>query len=263
MNMEKIKILVSTLVIIAFTLTGFVIGSKTNIRLDTLFGGDGINTLLQFLEVFGVLGATYFAFKSVKIARETAEETKKQNDPHIVVFVRQQPTSINILDLVVKNEGRKSAQDVTFEVNMDLELNLTVGKRKLSDMSMLQNGLSLLSGGEERANPISIFLGEEYKKLREANIIVKVAYRNSEGNMFSENFRLEFRGLVDRKIGNDWTEELVKVLKEMHKDLSKIKNNLYDATHKLVPLHSEPHYKNEMFRETEKLEENENTTTKK
>lgn len=97
------------------------------------------NTLLQFFEVVGVLGATYFSAKSAAISKAAIDEMKKQGEPHVIVFLRQQPGNLHTVDIVVKNEGRSSAKNIKFTISEKLKV---LGERDISDISFFKNGIS-------------------------------------------------------------------------------------------------------------------------
>lgn len=213
--------------------------------------GFQLSEIIQILETIGVLGATYFAYKSTRIGNATILEMKKQDYPRIIVFVRQKPDSIHVLELVIRNEGRSSARNLQFTITNDIYFKNT--KRNLSEIRMVKDGIALLPGLEDRVNPLTVFLGEEFDMLLESNCSVRAYYQNVDGHNFEETFKLDFKGLVDRKIGNTWTEEVAKALKEIHKDIERMGRDIYHATNKIVEIRPQTFYEDEKYKETEKI----------
>jgi hypothetical protein len=206
-----------------------------------------ITIILQTLEVLGVLGATYFAAKTVKLSHNSLIEQRESEEPEVVIFVKQSNNSLNIIDLVIRNEGIKSARNIKFKV---IGKNITsLSDRKIRDISLLKNGIALLSGGQEVVQPLGVMLGDAFKEYKNANTKVQVTYSTSNGKKKSDLFILDFKGLIDRKLGKDNIESIADSLKDIQDELHSIKKDIHlVANNGITELFAQPTYpgKNEV-----------------
>ncbi len=198
--------------------------------------------MLNVLNVVAVFTATGFAALSAKYAKDSVLEQKQHDNPHVVVFIKQREDSLNIIDLVVKNEGVRSSYDVTFNIEGD-DLNVLTD-RKLSEISMIKNGIALLSGGEEIRHPMGIMLGEHFNEYKNSDTTIKISYSDKNRNSFLGSFKLGFRGLVDRKVGGkSELSKATEALQEIHVELNKIRQDVHlVANNGIVPITPEPYY---------------------
>lgn len=207
----------------------------------------------RVLEIFAVLFTTYFTFRTLKYAKETITLEREREAPSVVVFVKQREESLNVLDLVIKNEGHTSARDIKFTVENPIDI---ITKRKITDISLIKNGLTLIAGKEEIKQPLTVSLGDDYNKLRASNCTIKVKYKDEKGRIYKDSFLLDFTGLVDRKIGSKPAYELVSVLKDIRKSHKKIENYLQSIKTKgFHEMQWEYGNNNKTFTESEKLGE--------
>jgi len=179
-----------------------------------------IDFLIRLLEVFGILGATFFAAKSADAAKQALREMRLQNDPRIVVYVKQDEESLNILYLVIKNEGFESARDLSFEVSGDKIAILT--NRTIADLPPIVDGVKILSGRKELVYPLQIAVGDTYKELKKSKCTIVATYYNNEEKKIFDRFDLDFRSLPDRKIGYGPNTKMLDVLRKIETNLSNI-----------------------------------------
>ncbi len=188
-----------------------------------------INYVLRFAEVFGVLGAMYFSYKSVLVAKENIEEIRKNERPKLVIYIKQPQDSIHQVNVVIKNEGKSSAKKIRFKVKGE-NFKTLLGK-KLSDVEIIKNGIELLAGSETLSQPIGIMMGDQYKLLKSVNTSIDIEYLDDTGLTYTSNFKLDFKGLVDTKVGESNEEIMASSLKGIRSDLKNISNNLELISH--------------------------------
>jgi len=200
------------------------------IDLTSIFNTNNTTLFLRVFEVSGVLGATYFAAKSVKLAHQSLVQQRKNEEPKIVVFVRQVKDSLNIIDFVVKNEGARSARNIKLKVT-GTNIN-ALSDRKIKDIALIKNGVALLAGGEEIKQPLGVMIGDSYKEYKKANTKIKVSYEGDNGQQNTDVFTLDFKGLIDRKLGSSHTESIAKSLSSIQKELHAIKKDIHLVANK-------------------------------
>lgn len=200
-----------------------------------------ISLLLQILEVIGVLGATFFAAITVRLAHKSLIEQRKNEEPSIIIFVKQSNNSLNIVDLVIKNEGVRSARNIKFKVTGTNISALT--DRKIKEIGLIKNGVALLAGGQEISQPLGLMLGDSYREYKEAKTRIKVSYENGENQKKTDIFLLDFKGLIDRKLGKSDVESIADSLKDIQSELHTIKKDIHLVANKgITELFSEPVY---------------------
>lgn len=200
-----------------------------------------ISLFLQTLEVGGVLGATYFAAKSAKLAHQSLAEQRKGEEAKVIVFVKQSNASLNIIDLVIKNEGVRSTKNIKFKV---IGTNISaLTNRKIKEISLIKNGVSLLAGRQEIVQPLGIMSDDTYKEYKEAKTKIKVSYKTGEKQRKTETFLLDFKGLIDRKLGKSDSESIADSLKDIQSELHTIKQDIHLIANKgITELFAEPVY---------------------
>lgn len=186
--------------------------------------------ILQVLEVIGVLGATYFAAKSAKLTHQSLVQQEKNEEPKVIVFVRQSNNSLNIIDLIIKNEGVKSAKNIKFKVTGTNINALT--NRRIKDIGLIKNGIAILGGGQEIAQPLGVMLGDSYKEYKKANTKIKITYHDGKNHQKEDTFLLDFKGLIDRKLGESDLESIAKSLKSIQGELHTIKGDIHLVANK-------------------------------
>ncbi|EKE06034.1 MAG: hypothetical protein ACD_19C00113G0001 [uncultured bacterium] len=210
-----------------------------------------ITIVLQILEVIGVLGATYYASKSATITHKSLVQQEKNEEPKLVVYVEQSKSSLSVINLIVRNEGIRSARKVKFKIIGDkikILLDRTIG-----DIGLIKNGVSLLAGGKEITQPLGVMLGETFKEYKESNVRISVSYEMEPGNRKKDVFDLDFRGLVDVKVGKSEVEMISEPLEDIQNELSTMKQDLHlIANNGITELFAQPVYGNK-HEVTEKL----------
>lgn len=204
-----------------------------------------VSFLLRTLEVGGVLGATYFAAKTAKLAHKSLVEQRKNEEPNVIVYIRQSNNSLNIIDLVIRNEGIRSAKYIKFKVTGTNIGALT--DRKIKDIGLIKNGVALLAGGQEIVQPLGVMLGDSYKEYKKSKTKIKVAYESRKNYEKTDIFPLDFKGLIDRKLGKSDIESISRPLKDIQNELHTIKKDIHLIANKGItrvfpqPAYSEKH----------------------
>ena len=200
-----------------------------------------IEILLQALEVIGVLGATYYASKSASFTHKSLVQQEKNEEPKLVVYVEQSKTSLSVVNLVVKNEGIRSARNIKFEMKGDKISTLL--DRKINEIGLLVNGISLLAGGKEVRQPLGVMLGNTFEEYKKSNSKIVVSYEAKPGIREKDVFDLDFRGLVDVKVGKTEIEMLTEPLEGIESELNTIKQDLHlIANNGITPVYPQPYY---------------------
>lgn len=203
--------------------------------------GNNMPLFLRVLEVCGVLGATYFAAKSAKYAHQSLVQQRKNEEPKVIVFVKQSNNSLNIIDLIIKNEGVRSAKNIKLKV-IGTNIN-ALTDRKIKDIGLIKNGIAILAGGQEIAQPLGVMLGNSYKEYKKANTKIKVIYNNGEIHQKEEIFLLDFKGLIDRKVGESGIESIAKSLRNIQSELHTMKKDIHVVANRgITELFAEPEY---------------------
>lgn len=200
-----------------------------------------ITIVLQILEVFGVLGATYYASKSASITHKSLVQQEKNEEPKLVAYVEQSKNSLSVISLVIRNEGVRSARNIKFKVVGDRIKTLL--DRTISEIGLVKNGVSLLAGSKEINQPLGVMLGETFKEYKESRSRIAVSYETEPGKRINDIFDLDFKGLVDVKVGKSEIESISKPLEDIQDELHTIKQDIHlIANHGITELFARPVY---------------------
>src|ERR1700722_13806646 len=88
-----------------------------------------------------VIITAYYAWQSRETVRAIVWSEVQRLRPRVVVYLEQREDWLNLVDLVLENQGG-AAQNVRFMVENDIAL--FSEKNKLSDVSFLKNGFNFL-----------------------------------------------------------------------------------------------------------------------
>lgn len=165
-----------------------------------------------------VIVTAYYAWQGRETVRAIRWVEEQRLRPRIVVYLEQREDWLNLVDLVLENQGG-AAQYVRFTIENDISL--FTDKNKLSDVSFLKNGFTFLPAGRMVRVPLLNIIGH-VEDLRAVQTAVVVDYDDPETNThYTDRYLLEFDSLRERTIATpplyDISQELKKVKDELYK----------------------------------------------
>lgn len=193
-----------------------------------------INNIVTFLNsnsgalnvVFAAIVTTATVVYSIltwKLVTETRRMRKAQTDARVSISLSVSEKWVNLIDLVVRNEGVGPAFDIKFAVNVfnreefDKKLLQTIDK-----LGFLQKGIPYLSPGQE-VHSFLTSMTDNYEKKREAVIEVIIVYRTSSGDTATERYILDFsifEGL--RRLGTPPLHSIAASLEKIEKNIGNL-----------------------------------------
>lgn len=146
--------------------------------------------------------------------KELTFELRESNRPrvHLTILIGR----FNLLDMVLKNSGKRPAYDITCKFDPDLPYysNITLSQLRLFD------NFPILEAGQEMRFFFNSMIEIKDRPKSQLKTMVNTKYRDSNGSWFSERYSLEldkFNDLLVREESN---------LNNIHKDLQDIKIEL-------------------------------------
>ena len=127
-----------------------------------------------------------------KLVTETRRMRKAQTDARVSISLSVSEKWVNLINLVVRNEGVGPAFDIEFEINVvnpedcDKKLLETIDK-----FGFLKRGIPYLSPGQAVQSFLTS-MADNYEQKRKAAIEVKIKYNTSSGENPEEQYLLDF-----------------------------------------------------------------------
>ena len=179
--------------------------------------------------------AVIAAFQSYRSAEQNNETNEQIIRPRVVVYLDSAKAGVNFIDMIILNEGGGLARNIKFSIegeDMELEYQQKDVK-KLSDLVVIKNGMSILPSRERRKYfLLSIKGNDRYKALLKRRTELNVSYTDITGKKkYSDSFLLDFANLPY----SDWTtskDEAFKVISEELPIISKSLNSIKETTEK-------------------------------
>ncbi len=179
--------------------------------------------------------AVIAAFQSYRSAERNNETNEQMIRPRVVVYLDSAKAGVNFIDMIILNEGGGLARNIKFSIegeDMELEYQQKDVK-KLSDLVVIKNGMSILPSRERRKYfLLSIKGNDRYKALLKRRTELNVSYTDITGKKkYSGSFLLDFANLPY----SDWTtskDEAFKVISEELPTISKSLNSIKETTEK-------------------------------
>lgn len=186
-------------------------------------------TPIDWLTLALVLITAYYAYQTRKstIIMERANESSLR--PIINIFIQSTEASKNIIELIVKNEGNRSARNISFTLaSEDLELNQQQPQYdKLSKLRFMKSGISLLGPHSQREYALLSVAGI-YEEVCKKQIVICIDYKSDSGKLYSDSFALDFASLSESR----WANDAMKSHETITKELPKIRTALEKAAEK-------------------------------
>ncbi len=179
--------------------------------------------------------AVIAAFQSYRSAEQNNETNEQMIRPRVVVYLDSAKAGVNFIDMIILNEGGGLARNIKFSIegeDMELEYQQKDVK-KLSDLVVIKNGMSILPSRERRKYFLLSIKGNDcYKALLKRRTELNVSYTDITGKKkYSDSFLLDFANLPY----SDWTtskDEAFKVISEELPTISKSLNSIKETTEK-------------------------------
>ena len=179
--------------------------------------------------------AVIAAFQSYRSAKQNNETNEQMIRPRVVVYLDSAKAGINFIDMIILNEGGGLARNIKFSIegeDMELEYQQKDVK-KLSDLVVIKNGMSILPSRERRKYFLLSIKGNDcYKALLKRRTELNVSYTDITGKKkYSDSFLLDFANLPY----SDWTtskDEAFKVISKELPIISKSLNSIKETTEK-------------------------------
>lgn len=127
-----------------------------------------------------------------KLVTETRRMRKAQTEARVSICLSVSEKWVNLIDLVVRNEGVGPAFGIQFEINVvnpekcDKKLIETIDK-----FGFLKRGIPYLSPGQVVKSFLTS-MTDNYEQKRKAAIEVKIKYKTSSGETTEERYLLDF-----------------------------------------------------------------------
>ncbi len=155
-----------------------------------------------------------------KLVTETRRMRKAQTDARVSISLSVSEKWVNLIDLVVRNEGVGPAFDIQFEISIvspeecDKKLIETIDK-----LGFLKRGIPYLSPGQAVKSFLTS-MADNYEQKRKAAIEVKIKYKTSSGENSEEQYLLDFsvfEGL--RTLGTPPLHSIASSLEKIEKNI--------------------------------------------
>ncbi len=240
---------ISSLLLIILLPIVFIIGIQVGISIEgsVSLSQDNLSSWVA------ALSTVVIAVLTIVLAKETwslrliqlsqIEEIRRSSiKPSIGLYLKQNPVGFNFIDVHIENNGSGIAQNVKFKfknVNNSASDVFESLSKKISQLVILNDGISSLSSGEKRSSFLFSFIdlhSEFGDKALECIIEVDIKFKDIEGTKYSSkslfNFA-EYKG-ISQLGGGDSLRKISSHLEKMQKDIGhitsgfkKIKTDVY------------------------------------
>jgi hypothetical protein len=164
------------------------------------------------------ISTVVYAWLTWGLLRENKRLRQAQSRPHVTLYVEPSQRHINILQLVIRNDGGSPAKAITFEVEQDWVKN---GKPVLAEKAFLNRPWAYLGIGQTRRTDVLNLVGM-FKEGNETKARIKVTYSAPDGQEFTEMMELDLMELQDFMGGAPAIEDIKGSLAKMAKTLDNI-----------------------------------------
>lgn len=229
---KTLNIMVFIIIPFIFIL-GFSIGANQNIKttLDSSSWASWTAALatVAIALLTGLLAKETWALRNIQL-NQIEQIRKGAIKPSVGVYLRPSPHSIQFLDLIIKNNGKGTAQNVKFKIvnlNRRNKEGYELIKDKLIKFNIIKNGISTLGANEDRLTLFASYseMSSEIGKEKTSSIKFKieVSFKDVEDKGYKDKFVFDFSEYSDMvKIGGK--EPIYKISDELEK-ISKTLNN--------------------------------------
>lgn len=163
--------------------------------------------------------AVVAAIASYRSAKQNNETNEQMVRPRVVVYVESDTTSIQIINLVVRNDGGGLARSVTLSLDGDdIDVEEWVSKNNsLSGHVLFQSGIEVLPSHSENKYSLLSLIGQ-YEQLLAKRTLVKLKYTDStKRKTYSDSYALDFASLPSGKWSNSDTKAPATIASEIQK----------------------------------------------
>jgi hypothetical protein len=179
--------------------------------------------------------AVIAAFQSYRSAEQNNETNEQMIRPRVVVYLDSAKAGVNFIDMIILNEGGGLARNIKFSIegeDMELEYQQKDVK-KLSDLVVIKNGMSILPSRERRKYFLLSIKGNDcYKALLKRRTELNVSYTDITGKKkYSDSFLLDFANLPYSDCTTS-KDEAFKVISKELPIISKSLNSIKETTEK-------------------------------
>ena len=166
-------------------------------------GVDVINILIAVFSGVVALSTGVYAFLTWKLVSETRRMREAQTEPRVSVQLElSNQAGYGGLQLVIRNEGMGPAQDISFEVQGDLEHFVTNGiGRRIDEIPVIKDGLKHLGPDRQFTLILGWLFGEAFQRANKNPWIFHVSYKSQAGKLRKEAYVLDFSAFSHLIIG--------------------------------------------------------------
>ena len=176
------------------------------------------------------LATLVYAFLTWVLVAETRRMRKAQTDAKVSIGFETREDYINILNLVVRNEGVGPARDISFEVSpMEPEECDESLLKTIKELGIVAKGIPYLSPNQQFKTFLTSMV-QNFEKKIETRINIQITYTSSSGERHHDNYLLDFsslRGL--RQTGTPPLHGISKNIEKIQMDIG----HLASGSHKL------------------------------
>lgn len=142
----------------------------------------------QLLNILGTLATFIVALLTFKTVDEMRASRVAEFRPRVIVDF-DIPYGTSIIELVVKNEGRSLAKNISFSIQPEL---IDSKDRNISSLKMFKDGISTLISGKEirqifDSGPSYLSEDKQYPLI----FNVKIEYEDINGNKYEDEMELD------------------------------------------------------------------------
>lgn len=167
-----------------------------------------------------VLITAYYAWQTKQTVDLMRKSEKERLRPRIVVFLEQREEWLNLVDLVIANQGQGLAKEIIFELRGDIKL--ISDNKKLSQLMIIKNGIKDFPSQKILKLPLVSLVGR-LDELENKNLKIFVNYKD-EGKIknYSDTFALDFKSLIESQLGSPPIYKISKSIEKIANSIEKI-----------------------------------------
>lgn len=140
-----------------------------------------------------VVVTIYYAWQT----RQSVKIMEENSLPYVSLHLENEPSHINDIYLVIRNDGNQPAFDVELDV-MYGDIDVLDGipyKQKLSELGAIKSTLSVLSPKSERRHLIIMSTPDKWRQIENVRTTIKVTFRDKKRRSYGYDSHLDYASL--------------------------------------------------------------------
>lgn len=161
--------------------------------------------------------AVIAAIASYRSAKQNNETNEQMVRPRVVVYIESDISSIQIINLIVRNDGGGLARNINLDLDGDdIAVEKWVSKNELlSGHVIFKSGIEVLPSHSENKYSLLSLIGQ-YDQLLSKHSLIKIEYTDSTSKKsYSESYSLDFASLPNGKWSNADTKAPAAIANEL------------------------------------------------